>query len=104
MRSASIRNPRWSPPHATILTFSWVRKQRRRNNMTATPKRKTDIGPPPFEKFLHPVIKKNDGTWKYHETLAAGVLVYVAAAADEIYTVRAASPRLLSIQTLRLFA
>ena len=26
----------------------------------------TDIGPPNFEQFLPPVIKKNYGQWKYH--------------------------------------
>jgi sulfite reductase beta subunit len=73
--------------------------------MTATPaKRITDIGPPHYEKFLHPLIKKNYGQWTRHENLAPGVLCHVAASGDRIYTVRAGSPRLLSIQTLRLFA
>jgi sulfite reductase beta subunit len=67
-------------------------------------KRITDIGPPHYEKFLHPVIKKNYGQWKYHETLAPGVLCHVAESSDKIYSVRASSPRLLSIQTIRLFA
>jgi sulfite reductase beta subunit len=71
---------------------------------TQPAKRITDIGPPHYEKFLHPVIKKNYGTWKYHETLAPGVLCHVAESGDKIYTVRAGSPRLLSVQTLRLFA
>ena len=31
------------------------------------PKRITDIGPPNYEKFLPPVIKRNYGKWKYHE-------------------------------------
>ena len=72
--------------------------------MAVAPQRKTDIGPPPFEKFLPPVIKKNYGKWDYHETLAPGVLCHVAESGDRIYSVRAGSPRLLSIQTLRLFA
>ena len=71
---------------------------------TAPAKRITDIGPPHYEQFLHPIIKKNYGQWKYHETLAPGVLCHVAQSGDRIYTVRAGSPRLLSIQTLRLFA
>jgi sulfite reductase beta subunit len=69
-----------------------------------TAKRITDIGPPNYEKFLHPVITKNYGQWKYHETLAPGVLCHVAESGDKLYTVRAGSPRLLSIQSLRLFA
>jgi len=68
------------------------------------PKRITDIGPPHYEKFLHPLIKKNYGQWKYHESLAPGVLCHVAESGDKIYTVRAGTPRLLSIQTIRQFA
>ncbi len=71
--------------------------------MSANP-RKTDIGPPHYQKFLPPVVKKNYGKWKYHEILKPGVLVHVAASGDKLYTVRAASPRLLSIETIRLFA
>jgi len=67
-------------------------------------KRITDIGPPSYEKFLHPLIKKNYGAWKYHETVAAGVLCHVAESGDRLYTVRAGSPRILSIETLRMFA
>jgi dissimilatory sulfite reductase beta subunit len=70
---------------------------------TAQP-RLTDIGPPVYDKFLSPLIKKNYGSWKYHENLAPGVLCHVAESGDRLYTVRAASPRLVSIQTLRLFA
>jgi sulfite reductase beta subunit len=71
---------------------------------TPTTKRITDIGPPNYEKFLPPAIKKNYGQWKYHEKVAPGVLCHVAESGDRFYTVRAGSPRLLSIQTIRLFA
>lgn len=67
-------------------------------------KRITDIGPPHYEKFLHPVIKRNYGRWQYHEKVAPGVLCHVSESGERIYTVRAGSPRLLSIQTLRNFA
>ena len=71
----------------------------------ALPKdRITDIGPPHYEKFLHPVIKKNYGQWKYHEILKPGVMVHVAESGDKIFTVRAASPRLLSTTRIRTFA
>jgi sulfite reductase beta subunit len=66
--------------------------------------RKTDIGPPHYEKFLPPVIKKNYGKWKYHEILKPGVMVHVAESGDKLYTVRAASPRLLGITRIRDFA
>ena len=70
----------------------------------AQPKRITDIGPPNYEKFLPPIIKRNYGHWKYHESPAPGILCHVAESGEKLYTVRAGSPRLLSIQTIRFFA
>ena len=67
----------------------------------AAAKRETDIGPPHYDQFLHPIIKKNYGTWKYHETLKPGVMVHVAEGGDKIFTVRAASPRLVSTDFIR---
>ncbi|MBS1112019.1 MAG: dsrB, partial [Nitrospirae bacterium] len=67
----------------------------------ALPKRQTDIGPPHYEKFLPPVIKKNYGKWKYHEVLTPGTMVHVSESGDKIFTVRAASPRILSTATIR---
>jgi sulfite reductase beta subunit len=67
----------------------------------ALPERRTDIGPPHYEQFLPPVIKKNYGKWKYHEVLSPGTMVHVAESGDEIYTIRVASPRLLSTDTIR---
>ncbi len=73
--------------------------------MSAQPaKRITDIGPPHYEKFLPPIIKKNYGKWLYHERIAPGVFVHVAESGDRVWTVRAGSPRLLSVQTLRQIA
>jgi len=66
--------------------------------------RRTDIGPPHYERFLPPVIKENYGKWKYHEVLKPGVMVHVSESGDKLFTVRAASPRLLSIKTIRNFA
>jgi len=65
------------------------------------PQRRTDIGPPHFKQFLPPVIAKNYGDWKYHEVLDAGTMVHVANSGDKVYTVRVASPRLLSTDTIR---
>jgi len=67
----------------------------------ALPQRKTDIGPPNFEQFLPPVIKKNYGKWKYHEVLSHGTMVHVAESGDKLWTVRVASPRLLATDTIR---
>jgi sulfite reductase beta subunit len=74
--------------------------------MSTAPKqpRITDIGPPHYEKFLPPIIKKNYGTWKYHEILSPGVLVHVGESGDRLYSVRVGTPRLISVQTLRKFA
>ena len=67
----------------------------------ALPERQTDIGPPKFDKFLPPVIKENYGQWKYHEELSGGTMVHVAESGAKIWTVRCASPRLLSTETIR---
>ena len=72
--------------------------------MTPPKKRITDIGPPHYERFLPPAAKRNYGQWKYHETLAPGVLCHVAESGERLYTVRAGSPRLLSVHTIRFFA
>jgi dissimilatory sulfite reductase beta subunit len=69
----------------------------------ATPKRVTDIGPPHYKKFLPPVILANYGKWKYHEIPRPGVLVHVSESGDKLFSVRAASPRLVAIETVRLF-
>jgi sulfite reductase beta subunit len=72
--------------------------------MSVAAERKTDIGPPHYEQFLPPVIKKNYGKWKYHEYPRNGVLMHVAESGDKLWSVRAATPRLASIETIRLFA
>jgi sulfite reductase beta subunit len=64
----------------------------------------TDIGPPHYEQFLPPVIKNNYGKWDFHEILKPGVMVHVAESGDKVFTVRAGTPRLLSIDTIREFA
>jgi len=65
------------------------------------PQRRTDIGPPHYKDFLPPVIQKNYGDWKYHEIINPGVMVHVANSGDKIWSVRVASPRLLSTDTIR---
>ncbi len=72
--------------------------------MATNTERRTDYGPPHYEKFLPPVIKENYGKWKYHEILKPGVMVHVGESGDKLFTVRAASPRLLSTVTIRKFA
>ena len=48
-------------------------------------------------------IKKNYGKWDYHEIIKPGVMVHVAESGDKLFTVRAASPRLLAITSIRKF-
>ncbi|NOX20696.1 MAG: dissimilatory-type sulfite reductase subunit beta [Nitrospirae bacterium] len=69
--------------------------------MSELPQRQTDIGPPHYSKFLPPVIKENYGKWKYHEILSAGVMVHVAESGAKIWSVRVASPRLVSTDFIR---
>jgi sulfite reductase beta subunit len=64
----------------------------------------TDIGPPHFEQFLPQVVKDNYGKWDYHEILKPGVMVHVAESGDKLFTVRAGTPRLMAITTIRAFA
>ena len=72
--------------------------------MAEAKKAKTDIGPPSYEQFLPPIIKKNYGKWDYHEILKTGVMVHVAESGDKLYSVRAGAPRLLSVESIRIFA
>jgi sulfite reductase beta subunit len=62
---------------------------------------KIDIGPPDYKKNLPPIIKNNYGRWKYHDYLKPGVLRHVAYSGDVLYSVRAGSPRLVSIDFIR---
>ncbi len=72
--------------------------------MTAEPaERLTDIGPPHYEKYLPPVVKANYGKWVSHEILAPGVLVHTAESGDKIYSIRAATARLISVPKVRQF-
>jgi sulfite reductase beta subunit len=69
----------------------------------ATQERRTDYGPPHYEKFLPPIVKENYGKWKYHEMLRPGVMVHVSESGAQLYTVRSASGRLLSIDKIRMY-
>ena len=66
--------------------------------------RQTDIGPPHYSKFLPPIIKENYGKWVDHEILRPGVMVHISESGDKLFTVRAGTPRLMAITTIREFA
>jgi dissimilatory sulfite reductase beta subunit len=72
--------------------------------MADVPKRKTDLGPPHYDKFLPPIIKENYGKWKYHEIPQPGVLVHTSQSGAKLYSVRAGSPRLVSTVKIRKYA
>jgi sulfite reductase beta subunit len=61
----------------------------------------TDIGPPDYRTMLPKVVEKNYGKWKYHESLKPGVLKHVAESGDELYTIRAGSPKLVCTDWIR---
>lgn len=69
--------------------------------MATEAKRVTDIGPPHYEKFLHPIIKENYGKWQFHDSLGPGLLSHTGPNGT-IYTVRMSSPRLVTSNYLRM--
>ncbi len=62
---------------------------------------RTDIGPPDYRTMLPDIIKNNYGKWKYHDILKPGLMKHVSESGEELYTVRAGSPRLVSIDFIR---
>jgi len=62
---------------------------------------KTDIGPPDFRDMLPEAIKRNYGQWKYHERMRPGVLKHVSENGEALFTIRAGSPRLVSVDFIR---
>lgn len=60
-----------------------------------------DNGAPEFRKFLHPAMARNYGRWVDHEILASGVLRHDSESGESIYSVRAGSPRMLSVDKIR---
>jgi len=70
----------------------------------ASAERITDIGPPDYKQFLSPVMEKNYGKWKYHESVRPGVMVHVSETGDKLFTVRAGGSRLMGVEKIRQFA
>ncbi|OUO92030.1 dissimilatory-type sulfite reductase subunit beta [Gordonibacter sp. An230] len=61
---------------------------------------KIDNGPPDYRLNLPPIVKENYGKWEYHESPRPGVLKHVGPA-GALYSVRAGSPRLVSVDFIR---
>ena len=49
---------------------------------------------------MHPLMKKNYGNWAWHDRPRPGVLHHVAKSGDEIWTVRAGTPRQMDVFTI----
>ena len=62
---------------------------------------KLDIGAPPYELMLPPVIKRNYGKWKSHEIVEAGVIDHASESGEHLYTVRAGAPKIISVPGVR---
>jgi dissimilatory sulfite reductase beta subunit len=60
-----------------------------------------ESGCPDGFQYMHPVMVKNYGNWKYHEHPRPGVLLHVAHSGEKIWTVKAGTQRILDIFTLR---
>ena len=60
-----------------------------------------ESGVPDNQQFLHPLMLKNYGNWKYHDRPRPGVLHHVAHGGDEIWTVRAGTQRQMDVYTIR---
>ena len=60
-----------------------------------------DNGAPDFKKFLHPAMARNYGRWVDHALVRPGVYKHIAESGEELFTVRAGSPRTLSVMKVR---
>ena len=60
-----------------------------------------ESGCPDGFQYMHPLMRKNYGQWKYHEHPRPGVLLHVSNNNDQIWTVRAGTQRILDLFTLR---
>jgi sulfite reductase beta subunit len=56
--------------------------------------------PDPFQ-YMHPVMTRNFGNWKYHDRPRPGVLHHVAHTGDEVWTVRAGTQRQMDVYTIK---
>src|SRR3989338_11667521 len=60
-----------------------------------------ETGVPDNKKYLHPVLAKNYGQWKYHDRPRPGVLHHVARSGDQVLSVRAGTQRQMDVYTIR---
>ncbi|MBS1236283.1 MAG: dissimilatory-type sulfite reductase subunit beta, partial [Proteobacteria bacterium] len=60
-----------------------------------------ESGCPDGFQYMHPLMTKNFGMWKYHDRPRPGVLRHVSKSGDQLWTVRAGTSRILDVFTLR---
>jgi len=70
--------------------------------MADTPQYPIESGCPDGFQYLHPVMKRNYGSWDFHERPRPGVLRHVAKSGDEIWTVRFGTQRQLGPYEINL--
>ncbi len=68
--------------------------------MSDKPRVPDECGVPSAKPFMHPTLKANYGKWKWHDRPRPGVLHHVAESGDEIWTVKAGTPRQLDVFTI----
>jgi sulfite reductase beta subunit len=61
-----------------------------------------ESGCPDGMQFMHPLMVKNFGNWKYHDRPRPGVMHHVAYSGDEIWTVRVGTQRQLGPYEINL--
>ncbi len=61
-----------------------------------------ESGCPDGVQYMHPLMVKNFGNWKYHDRPRPGVLHHVAYSGDEIWTVRVGTQRQLGPYEINL--
>ena len=69
--------------------------------MAAEMRQPIESGCPDGFQYMHPVMRRNYGQWKYHTHPRPGVLLHVAESGDEIWTVKAGTTRILDVFSLR---
>src|SRR5512134_2678903 len=60
-----------------------------------------ETGVPDNKKYLHPLLLKNYGNWRYHDRPRPGVLHHVSHSGDEVWSVRAGTQRQMDVYTIR---
>ena len=67
----------------------------------ALARRPIESGVPDPTPYLHPILRRNYGDWKWHDRPRPGVLHHVAHSGEEVWTVRAGTQRQLDVYTVR---